>query len=72
MITNKEKIEVYEDLLHALYFARSVTMNRERVMELLDAIGNWSYAHRMGNGELTGKEQQELVDKAFGKIKELV
>lgn len=69
---DKEKIYVYEDLLHALHFARSVTMSHERVMELLDAIGNWSYAHRIGNGELSDEEQQELIDKAFNKMKDLV
>ena len=70
-MTDKQKISVYEDMFHALHFAQ-VAMNPERVMELLDAIGNWSYAHRQGNGELSLDEKQELIDNAFSKIKELV
>lgn len=72
MTTLKEKVEVYESLLHALHFASSVTMNHERVGELLGLISNWSYAHRQGNGELSCKEQMECVSRAFLKMKEVV
>lgn len=72
MISDKEKLVVYEDILHALHFARSVTMDHEKVMKLLDSIGDWSYAHRQGNGALSEKEQQELIEKAFNKLKDLV
>lgn len=71
MVTDKEKIAVYEDILHALHFAAYVTMNRERVAELLDKISAWSYAHRMGNGELTDAEVQKNIEKAFEKFKEV-
>ena len=67
----KERIMVYEDMLHALHFAQ-VAMNPGRVGKLLDSISNWSYSHRMGNGELTDEEQQKLIEKAFHKMKELV
>ena len=67
---DKEKITVYEGLLHDLHFASSVTMDSKRVGEILDKISRWSYAHRQGNGELSNVEQQELIDKAFQKLKE--
>ena len=71
-VKDKEKLTVYEDILHALHFARSVTMSHERVLILLDSIGAWSYAHRQGNGELSDEQQQELIERAFNKMKELV
>lgn len=67
---DKEKIAVYESMFHALHFAQ-VAMNPERVGRLLDSISAWSYAHRQGNGELTDEEQQELIEQAFKRMKEL-
>lgn len=61
----KEKIRVYEGLLHDIQFHREVTMNQAAVIALLDKIGSWSYAHRRGNGEYNEKEQQAIVDGAF-------
>ncbi len=66
----KQKIEIYERVLHALYTASSVTMDHEKVNKLLTNIGNWSYAHRQGNGEFSIKEQQKLVENAFNKLME--
>ena len=44
-------------------------MNSKRVVEILDAIGNWSYAHRAGNGLPT----EAAVETAFKKLwKEVV
>lgn len=63
--TQKEKIAVYEQLLHDLQFHREVTMNHQAVVALLDKIGKWSYSHRRGNGEYDEKAQQQLVDTAF-------
>lgn len=61
----KEKIRVYEGLLHDIQFHREVTMNHAAVVALLDKIGGWSNAHRRGNGEYNEKEQQAIVDAAF-------
>lgn len=64
-----EKIEVYEQLLHDLYFHSTVTMRHDAVMDCLNRISAWSYAHRQGNGEFSMKEQQELIDHHFWKLK---
>ena len=66
---DKQKIAVYESLLHDLHFAAFVCMDNKRVGDLLNAISNWSYAHRQGNGELSDVEQQQIIDKAFDKLK---
>jgi hypothetical protein len=72
VIDLREKVEVYEQLMHELHFASSVSMSHERVMQLLEIISHWSYAHRCGNGEYSEEEQQEIIDRSFERIKQLV
>jgi hypothetical protein len=55
-------------VFHAIQLYREVAMNREKVIAILDAIGDWSYAHRRGNGELTDEQQQELIDSAWHRV----
>jgi hypothetical protein len=66
---DKEKIAVYESLLHDLHFAAFVTMDNKILGDLLSKISAWSYAHRQGNGEFTDAEVQENIDKSFDKLK---
>ena len=40
------------------------------VKELVTNADNWSYSHRVGNGELSDEEQQKAVDRAFWKLLE--
>ena len=68
--TLKEKVEVYEQLLHDLQFHTTVTMRPEMVRHLLGKIEAWSYAHRAGNGELSEAQQQERINHAFHKLAE--
>lgn len=68
----KEKVEVYEAVLHQINLYSSITMDSEKIGELIDAINAWSYAHRQGNGEYTDKQQQALIDAKFNRLKELV
>jgi len=69
--TLKEKVEVYENLLHTLNTYFAITMSSEKVKEVLCEISNWSYAHRVGNGTLTDREQSKLVNKHFDNFKKL-
>lgn len=68
--TLREKVEVYEALLHDLHFHSTVTMRHDAVMECLRRISAWSYAHRQGNGEPSEAEQQRMVDHAFWRLQE--
>ena len=63
--TLHEKIKVYEGLLHDLHFHSTVTMRHDMVMDCLNRISAWSYAHRAGNGEPSMKEQQAMINAAF-------
>lgn len=67
----EEKIRVYEALLHQIQLHRSVTLNREKLLNLLDKIDRWSYAHRVGNGALSDEQQQAKIDSAFWELENL-
>ena len=41
------------------------------IQKLLDNADSWSYSHRCGNGMLSEKEQQELIDRAFWNLNNL-
>lgn len=59
----KQKVRKYEDFLHAINYAM-VTCNQERVRKLCQNAFDWSYAHRVGNGEYTDEEQDAIVQRA--------
>jgi len=52
MYSDKEKIRIYESVFHQIKMYREVAMNPDKVRELLDLIGDWSYAHRIGKVNL--------------------
>lgn len=69
MISDKEKIAMYEGLLHDIQMYAEVTMNHEKTSRLIRNICGWSYAHRVGNGMPTEEKQQEIIDGAFVKLR---
>lgn len=62
--TQKEKIKMYEDFLHAINMC-VISCNDEGIRKLVKNADSWSYAHRVGNGELSEREQQEIINKNF-------
>jgi hypothetical protein len=65
----REKVEVYETMLHAIQISSEVTGDSPAITHMIDIINSWSYAHRQGNGELTEKEQLALVRYQFERLK---
>jgi len=65
--TNKEKILQYESFLHKINLF-IVSCNNDGIKELVENADNWSYMHRISNGELSDREQQKLINKAFWKL----
>lgn len=65
-----KKVEVYETLLHKIQMHADVTMNADKVAQLIRNICNWSYAHRCGNGEHSEEEQAKIIQSAFDKLLE--
>jgi len=60
-MTQKERLKLFEDAFHRIQLYREVTMDGAKVIELLDIIGDWSYAHRAGNGELSDREVKRAI-----------
>lgn len=61
--TAEEKVEVYEKVLQKLQIYGAVTLDYDRMRQLMTRIFEWSHAHRAG--ERTTEEQQELINTAF-------
>lgn len=65
--TLKQKVAMYESYLHKIN-TFIVSSDNEGIKELVENADNWSYAHRVGNGELTDAEQRKHVNRAFWKL----
>ncbi len=55
----------FNQILHRLNTFYAISMRSDCVSDMLTLIHKWSYAHRMGNGELTEEEQIGYIDKAW-------
>jgi hypothetical protein len=62
--TLKEKAAQYEDFLHKINMF-IVSCNNDGIAELVKNADSWSYAHRVGNGQLSEKKQQQAINGAF-------
>jgi len=62
--TLKQKVKVYEAFLHKINMA-VCCMDNLAIQELVQNADAWSYSHRSGNGELSDKRQQELINAKF-------
>jgi hypothetical protein len=68
----RKENEVFHQVFHHINTHASITLNADKMQEIIGAICRWSYAHRSGNGELSNEEQQVRVDCAFDRIKQIV
>lgn len=69
--TLREEAEVFHKIMHAANLMH-ITGKAEHFKKIVHAMDNWSYAHRVGNGENTDREQQQAINKAFWQLKEIV
>lgn len=70
-MNQKQKIQKYEDVLHTIQMYAEVTMDGEKLTKLISNICSWSYAHRMGNGTLSEKQQKKIIKEKFDKLLDL-
>ena len=66
-VSLREKVYQYELFLHKIN-SFIVSCNHEGVRELVANADTWSYSHRVGNGELSDREQQKLINSAFWRL----
>lgn len=67
-MTDKQKINKYEELLHTIQMYTEVTMDNQKLNALIRNICRWSYAHRVGNGMYTEEQQNEIIKTEFDKL----
>ena len=65
--TLRQKVEQYESFLHKIN-SFVICCNNDGIAELVQNADNWSYSHRVGNGEPSDREQQKLINNAFWKL----
>jgi hypothetical protein len=71
-MTKAEKLKLLEGVLHRIQLYREVTMDVQRLRILLDTIGDWSYAHRASNGELSEKEVKRAIAYQESRLEQLL
>lgn len=65
--TQRDKIAMYEAFLHKINLMVT-SCNNEGIKQLVQNADRFSYAHRIGNGEYSDKEQQKIINAAFWKL----
>lgn len=65
--TQKEKIQMYEQFLHDIQLY-SISGRGDLISILVGNACSWSYAHRVGNGELSDNQQDQIVANKFWKL----
>lgn len=64
-----ERLAIYEGFFHKLNLY-ILSAQRQKITEAISLIDDWSYAHRVGNGELTLAEQKACVEGVIEKMKD--
>lgn len=72
LATLREKVQVYENMLHNINMYSSVTLDNPPITHMIDIINGWSYSHRAGNGELSDEEVHNQINFWFEKMKNSV
>jgi hypothetical protein len=65
--TLKQKVDQYESFLHKINMC-CISGNHGCIAELVTNADNWSYNHRVSNGELSDRKQQQAINNAFWKL----
>lgn len=68
-MTNKQRLKIYEQFFHKINIY-CTTMNGEKVKDAVGLIDSWSYCHRCGNGQLSNRQQQQLIDSVVKKMED--
>ena len=63
-LTLREKVKMYENFLHKINMF-CIAGEHGGIAELVRNADLWSYAHRRGNGELSDREQDNLINSKF-------
>ena len=65
--TDAEKIAQYERFLHLINIS-VISYDEITIQKLVANADAWSYAHRVGNGEIDEGSQNEIIARKFWKL----
>ena len=65
--TLKQKVEMYEKFIDNLALYAEVG-NTKLLWTLIDNASDFSYAHRVGNGEYEEEQQEKIIAAKFWKL----
>jgi hypothetical protein len=66
--TLNQKVALYEALLHRIQLNAEVLHNEQIMSDLIKNICDWSYAHRVGNGEIDEDRVEDIINSKFWKL----
>ena len=67
-MTSKERYKIYQSFFHHMALMVDLQKHSE-ISTCLKIINDWSYAHRVGNGQNSDYEQQKIIDRQIKKMK---
>lgn len=68
-MNHKEELDIFRQFFHKMDL-HVLTGNSEKIREGLELMSRYSYAHRVGNGELSSYEQRIRVVNIINQLKE--
>lgn len=71
-MNQREKLYLYESILHSINTYSAITMNHEAMGKLISLVNDWSYAHRAGNGELGEREVKRNIERSLSRIEDFI
>jgi len=60
-------MRVYEQFMHQVQMY-ALVHNQLKLNEAITLMCDWSYAHRVGNGEYSERQQQRIVDQVVARM----
>ncbi len=66
-MTRKQRMRVYEQFMHQVQLY-ALVHNQLKLSEAITLMCDWSYAHRVGNGEPGPRQQQRIVDQVVARM----
>jgi hypothetical protein len=69
--TQKDKAELFDRVVDIANMAQ-ITMNGKHLRAVIHAMDDYSYSHRVGNGEFSDSEQNKIINLAFWRLDDII
>lgn len=69
--SKKLKAELFDQIVNEANLAK-ITSDGTRIRMIVDAMDSYSYAHRVGNGENTERQQNKIIARAWENLVKVI